>query len=270
VKTGNPRILASLGFAALCSWAQSTPAVAQFAPPLGTAGDYAVLGTNAIPTTGTVSCTTSTINGDVGTTGASITNTSCTINGAVVAPVPAQAVADFDTAYAQAENLNPVCTDTIPTVTSNLGPGVYCSPAGVTLGAGVIFTLTGDADDVWVFRVGTGGLGALTGNSFQVVMGGTANPCNVYWRTAEAATMTDSAFIGTILSGTAVTLTGGTFTGRALARTDVAITDVVPVNGCAGITGSPTAIPTVSQYGLGALVAMMALLGVVAIRRLFA
>jgi hypothetical protein len=49
-----------------------------------------------------------------------------------------------------------------------------CSAAGTTIGAGVIFTLNGNASDVWVFKIGTGGLGALTGNSFQVVMGGTS------------------------------------------------------------------------------------------------
>ena len=266
--TQKSKLLVAIAFAAVLCGVRAAPSVAQVAPPLGSAGAYTVLGTNGIPTTGTVTCTTSTINGDVGTTGSSITDTGCTINGSVVAPVPATVVSDFDDAYDAVTSLNPVCTDTIPTVTSNLAPGVYCSAAGTTLGAGVIFTLTGDADDVWIFRVGTGGTGALAGTSFQMVMGGTADACNVYWQTAEAATMTTSNFIGTILSGTAVTLTGGTFTGRALARTDVTITDVVPVNGCVSPIVSPPAIPTLHEYGVMALVALMALVGVVAIRKI--
>src|SRR6202040_2761893 len=100
-----------------------------------------------------------------------------------------------------------------------LAPGVYCSAAATTIGAGVIFTLNGTATDVWVFKVGTGGSGALTGPGFQVVMGGAAQACNVYWRTAGAATMTGSSFQGTILSGAAFTMTGGSYIGRALATT---------------------------------------------------
>jgi hypothetical protein len=83
------RILAPAACAVLLSLAQTAPGMAQVAPDLGTAGSYAVLGTNGIPTSGTVTCTTSTINGDVGSTGNSITNTGpCTINGDIDAPVP--------------------------------------------------------------------------------------------------------------------------------------------------------------------------------------
>jgi hypothetical protein len=116
------------------------------------------------------------------------------------------------------------------------------------LGAGVVFTLSGTATDIWVFKIGTGGTGALTGTGFQVVMGGTAQACNVYWRTAQAATMTNSSFQGTILSGTALTMTGGSYVGRAMATLDVTITDAAPLTfaGCsapASITVSKDFIP---------------------------
>ena len=45
------------------------PASGATAPSLGAAGSFTALATNAIPTSGTFTCTTSTINGDVGTTG---------------------------------------------------------------------------------------------------------------------------------------------------------------------------------------------------------
>src|SRR5687768_11694027 len=85
-------LLIAAGFAALVC--HTSFAFAQTAPDLGEAGHFAVLATNAIPTSGTVTCTTSTINGDVGTTGASITNTLCTINGTIDAPVSGQVVTD--------------------------------------------------------------------------------------------------------------------------------------------------------------------------------
>lgn len=225
----------AMGAATLLCGLAAIPVRAAVAPDLGAAGSYAVLATNAIPTVGTVTCTTSTLNGDVGSTFTSITNTGCTITGTVAAPVPGAVVTDFNDAFAALDSLNPTCDGPIPTTSTVLPPGVYCSAAGTTLGAGVIFTLSGDASDVWVFKVGTGGTGALTTNSFQVVMAGTALPCNVYWRTAEAATLTDSSFLGSILAGTGITLTRGDYVGRILATTDVTVTDVTPLTfaGCA-------------------------------------
>ena len=271
MRTEHSKLFSSAGFAILLSWAHTTPALAAVAPSLGTAATYAVLGTNIVPTSGTVTCTDTgpgtAINGDVGTTANSITNSSCTIVGAIDTPVAASVVTDFNAAYSGLDALNP-CTGVIPTVTSTLGPGVYCSNAGTTIGAGVILTLSGSASDVWVFRVGTGGLGALTLTDAQVVMDGAARACNVYWKTAEAATLTRSDFVGTILSGTAITMTDGSWFGRGLATTDVAVTNAAPLTfaGC-----SPeipvTAIPTISGWGMALLVALLALLGFAAIRR---
>jgi hypothetical protein len=232
---------ASVGCAALFLSAETAPVMAQgVVPPLGTAGSYMVLGTNAIPTSGTVTCTDTgpggNLDGNIGTTFTSITNTGCTITGTIDAPVAGAVVTDFNNAYSALPGLNPTCDGVIPTTSTTIPPGVYCSAAGTTVGAGVIFTLDGNATDVWIFRVGTSGLGALTGNSFQVVMGGSAQPCNVFWWTAEAATMTDSSFLGTILSGSAISLTRGDYLGRALATTDVTVTDQAPMTfaGCAG------------------------------------
>lgn len=266
------RVLASVGLAALGSLAYAAPAGAQaVAPDLGTAGSYTVLGTNGVPTAGTVTCTTSTIDGNVGTTGNSITDTGpCTITGTVDAPVAAGVVSDFDDAYDAVETLNPVCDGVVPTTTTTLPPGVYCSAAGTTIGAGVTITLDGDADDVWVFRIGTGGLGALTGTGpdLQVVMGGTAQACNVYWWTAEAATITDAVFAGTVLSGTDATMTDTSWEGRALATGDVTLTDSI-ITGCpAAVPPSVLEIPTLGPVALASLVALLAGMGLLVLRRL--
>lgn len=266
------RLLTGVVLAALLSLVYAAPARAQaVAPPLGTAGSYTVLGTNGIPTSGTVTCTTSTIDGNVGSTGNSITDTGpCTITGSIDAPVAATVVSDFDDAYDAVGTLNPVCDGVVPTTTTTLPPGVYCSAAGTTIGAGVTITLDGDADDVWVFRIGTGGLGALTGTgpNLQVVMGGTADACNVYWWTAEGATMTDAMFAGNVLSGTAVSMTGTSWEGRALATTDVTVTDSI-ITGCAA-AGPPSAeaIPTLGPFAVASFVALIAGMGLLVLRRL--
>jgi hypothetical protein len=138
------------------------------------------------------------------------------------------------------------------------------------IGAGVTITLDGDANDVWVFRIGTGGLGALsgTGPNLEVIMGGTADACNVYWWTAEAATMTNAVFSGNVLSGTAATMTGTSWEGRAMATTDVALTDSI-ITGCPVAT-PPTlqAIPTLGPVAMASLVALLAGMGLLVLRRL--
>jgi hypothetical protein len=243
-------------------------AFAQVAPNLGTTAPFAVLGTNGIPTLGTVTCTDTGpgigIFGQVGTTFAGppgITNTGCTITGPIVFPVAAGVVADFNAAFASIDTLNPACTGVIPIVTTTLPPGVYCSAAATAIGAGVIITLNGTASDVWIFRVGTGG-GALTLTNAQVVMGGTANACNVYWKTnaLSGVTVTDSAFVGTVLSGAATTMTRGSWTGRAMATTDVTLTDPAPFIGCAALAGGPgvTDIPTLSEWAMVMLALLLA------------
>jgi hypothetical protein len=261
-----------LAFAAM--FLAGAPAWAQVAPNLGTSGAFTVLGTNAIPTSGTVTCTDTGpgigINGEVGTTFAGgITNTGCTISGPIVAPVPAAVVTDFNSAFANIDLQNPVCTGPIPIVTTTLAPGVYCSAAGTTIGAGVTITLLGTAADVWVFRVGTGGPGALTLTGAQVVMGGAASACNVYWKTSAAATTTDSSFVGTVLSGAGATMTRGSWIGRMMATTDATLTDPAPITGCAAAAGIASAAPTptLSEWAMVMLASLLALAGFAALRR---
>lgn len=243
-------------------------------PNLGTTGPFTVLGVNAIPTSGTVTCTDTGpgigINGQVGTTFAGgITNTGCTISGPIVAPVAAGVVSDFNAAFSNIDIQNPACTGVIPIVTATLAPGVYCSAAGTTIGAGVTITLLGTASDVWVFRVGTGGPGALTLTNANVVMGGAASACNVYWKTSAAMTATDSAFVGTVLSGAAATMTRGSWTGRMMAATDATLTDPAPITGCALAAGASTSVPlpTLSEWAMVMLASLLAVAAFAALRK---
>jgi ice-binding like protein len=220
---------------ALLAGVWPTAALAATAPGLGSASNLAVL--SAAPGGGgAVTCTNGTITGDVGSSGlaASVVQTGCTINGAIIAPVSAGVVADFNTAYAAyaAIPCGTTLTGTLASVT--LSPGVYCFDAAATL-TGTL-TLNGPSSGVWIFKIGTVGTGALTGTNFSVVMAGGGVPCNVNWWVAQAATMTDSSFVGTILAGAAITLTRGTFAGNVLAKAAVTITGTSLV-GCAAAGG---------------------------------
>jgi len=204
-------------------------AFAQSAPELGSASSFAVL--SAAPDHGgAVTCTRSSIDGDVGSSGfeASVTQTNCTITGAVIAPVSANVVKDFNDAYDALASIscNETLTGTLAGVT--LSPGVYCFDAAATLTG--LLTLNGGSNDSWLFKIGTLAPGALTGTNFSVAMEGGGEACNVTWWVDAAATMTDSDFKGTILAGAAITMTGtapGTpAEGRALAKAAVTLTDV--------------------------------------------
>jgi len=201
-------LLASMGFAAFLLG--SSPALAKVS--LGSTGDFAVLAGTA------VTCTDSAVTGDVGVVVGPVTQTNCTIAGTVhVADAAAQQayqafLAEYDRIAAME------CDEVLTTLGGQppLSPGVYCFTAAATSTGGVL-TLDGPSNGIWIFKIGTGGTGALTGTDFSVVMTGRGEPCNVYWWVAQGATMTDSNFVGTILAGADITITRGDFDGNALA-----------------------------------------------------
>ena len=254
-------------------------ASAATAPDLGAAGDFAVLSAPSGSATGTaadgtaaaagaVTCTNSSITGNVGSTDpADTVALTCTITGgAFIAPVATGVLSDYYSAYdALAPTLGENCTlldSTIPTSTT-MSPGAYCTPAALT---GTDVTLTLDGAGAYIFKIGTGGTGALTGTNFNVALINGASACDVTWWVAEAATMTTttvpttttSGFKGTILAGAAITMTGtapGTpvegraLAGRTSATAGVTLTDVAFV-GCEGGSLGGTARPMCNQ-GVG-------------------
>jgi ice-binding like protein len=227
-------LAASLLASAPSSAASLTSLVAA-APSVGAAGNFAVLAGTA------VTCTNGTITGNVGVSpGTAITQTSCPVTGTINAGNAAavQANSDFFIAYDKFKAL--ACDRTLTTFDSQtLSPGVYCVDAAATF-TDAVLTLAGPANGLWIFKIGTLGTGALTGTRFSVVTPSGAPPCNnVYWWVAEAATMTDSTFVGTILAGAAVSLTRGTFNGDAFAKAAVTITGTA-VTACAIGSASPS------------------------------
>ncbi len=196
--------------------------------PLGAASDFAIL--SAAPGgAGAVTCTDSIVLGSVGSSGAppSVVQTNCYIDGAIVAPVPAAVLDDFDDAYYALAG--EVCDEYLTTLAGQtLSPGTYCFEAASTTTGGVL-TLNGGANDSWLFKVGTLGTGALTGTDFDVVMRNNGEACNVTWWVAEAATITRGDFKGNIFAGAAITVTGAAptspFEGRAMATAAVTLTN---------------------------------------------
>jgi len=210
---------------------------------------------------GAVTCTRSTVNGDVGSTGqaAAVVQTGCSITGAITAPVSTQVFDDFNRAYSALAGVP--CQHFLTTLdlTQSLPPGVYCFTAAATA-TNQVLTLNGPANGTWLFKIGTGGTGALTGTNLQVLMAGGGQPCNVNWWVAEAASLTvnngsPTPFQGTILAGAAITLVGTsgapaalTVTGRLWAKAAVSMTDstivgctspiTVPGQGCKEGTGN--------------------------------
>jgi hypothetical protein len=220
------RLVPIVLFAALLSAMPFHAALAATAPSLGSAGTFAVLAGTAVTLTDSI------VTGDVGIyPGTAFTSTGSTITGTLHAGDAAaqQASSDFLAAYAKLAipvgypctgPLDPVYTG----VTLTLMPGVYCSAGAVTF-TDTTLILDGPPNAVWIFKIGTLGAGALTGTNFRVVMSsGETCTNNVFWWTAEAATLTASNFQGTILAGAAITVTGGTFNGQALAKAAVTLT----------------------------------------------
>ena len=213
---------------------KAAPVAAASAPSQGKASNFAVLAGTA------VTCTDSTVTGDVGVyPGTAVTQTRCTITGTVHAGdgVAKQAMQAFLAEYDRlaAMTCDVTLTGTLADVT--LAPGVYCFDAAATL-TGTL-TLNGPKNGIWIFLIGTSGTGALTGTNFfsSVVMTGGGQPCNVTWWVEQAATLTTSNFVGTILAGADITITGGTFNGDVLAKGAVTMTGTNLV-GCAGGKGN--------------------------------
>jgi len=187
---------------------------------LGDADGFAVLAGQLVTNTGTT-----TIDGDIGIfPGAGAPN--LTDNGTIVLEgtihdadgVASDAQDSLTIAYLDAESR--AVTETIlPELAGQqLGPGVYesTSAGAFQLSAGGTLTLTGDADDFWIFQ-STSTL--IFFSDSEVVLDG-ADPCNVFWQVGSSATLgTDTTVVGTIMALTSIALqTGAELEGRALAR----------------------------------------------------
>jgi uncharacterized repeat protein (TIGR02543 family) len=213
-------------------------------PSLGGAGNFSILTKAGISTTGITL-----INGDIGVSPAAATaitgfglimdasgeySRSPIVTGRIyasnyAAPTPSNmttAVANMETAYTTANGLvtpAPVLETGAGNITGlDLAPGLYKWSTGVLINPNTIVTLTGGANDTWVFQIAQN---LTVNNGARIVLAGGAQAKNIMWVVAGQATLgTSTNFSGNILSKTLISTNNNTtVTGRLLAQTAVTL-----------------------------------------------
>ena len=210
---------------------------------LGTASDFSILTKSGISTTGVTL-----VNGNIGVSPVAATaitgfglimdssnefSKTPIVTGRVYAstysaPTPAKmttAVSDMETAFTTANNLvtpapivglyaGDISGRILPAGLYKWGTGVLITNAGVTL--------TGGANDVWVFQIAQN---LTVDNSAKITLIGGAQAKNIFWIVTGQATLgTNVDFSGNILSKTLISLnTGAKVTGKLLAQTAVTL-----------------------------------------------
>lgn len=201
---------------------------------LGAAGNFVILAQSAI-----TNVPASAVTGNVGlspATGAGIGLTCAQVTGVIndvdsTGPLPCTAnnavgltaaIGAKGAAYTDANSRAP---DYIELGAGNIG-GMNLGPATYKWGTGVAIptnvTLTGGANDVWIFQIAQG---LTVSSGVQIILAGGALPQNIYWATFAAADLaTTTQFKGIVLSQTSVSLrTGASIDGRLYAGTAVTL-----------------------------------------------
>jgi len=208
---------------------------------LGSASNFAILAKSA-----TSNVPTSVITGDIGVspaaasfiTGFSLnlpaggaSSTSAQVTGNIYAsdyavPTPATlttAISNMQTAYVDAAGrVTPDHTELAAGAIGGLTlpAGLYKWTNTVTIPTNV--TLSGSANDVWIFQI-AGGL--TQASATQVILSGGALASHIFWQVAGIVDIgTTASMQGQVLSLTAITLhTGASAHGRLLAQTAVTL-----------------------------------------------
>ena len=214
---------------------------------LGSSGNFSILTKSGISSTGITS-----VQGNIGvspaaaaaitgfglimdTNGQSSHTTIAThVTGKVYAsdyapPTPSNltvAVSDMENAYTTANNLvtpAPVLEQGAGNLSGlTLAPGLYKWSTGVLISSNSSVTLSGGANDTWVFQIAQD-LTLLTGAKVNLIGGAQAK--NITWVVAGQAVLgSQTELYGTIMSKTLISLnTGSKVTGRLLAQTAVTL-----------------------------------------------
>jgi hypothetical protein len=284
------RIMTSVGFGMLLCFPSRS--LAQIAPSLGSAERLAVLGATTVTNTGP-----SVLNGSLGISPGNLSSITGFPPGVVygatyaageAAPAQSSVTTAYNALLAQActTNYGPGDQD-LNGLT--LTPGVYCFASTASIGSGGTLTLDalGNPNAVFVFLVGS----AVTANSgSRIVLANGASACNVFWQVTSSATLgTTVSFAGNILALQSITMnTGASLTGRALARNAAVTLDTNTIGAAvcgAPVTpvpvpittpptvpitappGTPIPVPTLPEWALMTLMALLALAGFKAMRR---
>lgn len=216
--------------------------------PLGTAGDFGVLGGSEVTNTGP-----SEVYGSVGVwPGTSISGfppgTIFPGSGAFHSADTVAQQAQFDLGVAYDDASGRACGVTVAGGLLGgltLTPGVYCMDSADLTG-----TLTLDGAGVYIFQIASG---LITAPGSSVVMINGAGSCDVFWQvTSSAAIDTTSQMAGTILALTSITLnTNASLSGRALARNALVSQSSNNITQCTAGGGTvPTTLTTQASAGV--------------------
>jgi hypothetical protein len=258
--------LAIIGLTAVVlfvSPAFAPPALAQVAPPLGSAASFTVLGASTVTNTGPTVVT-----GNLGVSpGSAVTGfpPGMVVGGTVHAAdaLAAQAQVDAGTAFNNLAGQACTMTTAVPTDLGGmtLPPGVYCFGSSLAVTGALTLNAGGNPNAVFIFK---------TGSTFNVanaatitVIGGGSN-CNVFYQVGSSATLgTSSTVAGNIIALASVTLTTtATLNGRAIARTGAVTLDSNTIGGCAvavvlappaGLTCPPAGLTVNGVAGTGSV-----------------
>jgi len=251
----------SINSPAILSSSSISSFVAASAPSLGTSANFAALGGTGVTCTtpnpplpavtvsggdvGSGSAVSATVTGFPGF-GASL----CSLSGTVRLGATA-AITDMILAYNALRDNNtcprpaaPAGHNLVGLLTSGsqgstLEPGVYCITGTGLLTSQLTLNGGGNSNAVWIFKAASD----LTPKNGSVVMANGGNACNVYWQVTTAVDLLNTAFVGNVLTGTAITFTGAappaigsSLVGRALAQSDVTMTGA-NITACAAGNG---------------------------------
>jgi len=212
---------------------------------LGGAALYTVLSKTGISTTGVTSITGNigvSPNAAIGITGFGLimdasgefskSSPSTLVSGNVYAadyavPTPANistAVSDMELAFTtgNGKTLSVITELGAGDITGmTLAPGLYKWGTGLLISASGV-TLSGAANDTWIFQIGQG---MTVADGAHIILAGDAQAKNIYWITASDAVIGSTVhFNGNILSQTLISVnTGSTVTGRLLGQTAVTL-----------------------------------------------
>lgn len=194
------------------------------APPLGTAGSFAVLGGSAVTNTGS-----SVITGDLGVSpGTSVTGfppgiVTGTIHIADAGAAEAQSASNAHyNALASAACTTDLTGQDLGGLT--LTPGVYCYSTSAQLTGTLTLDGLGNPNSHFIFQIGST-LTTASASSVNLING--AGGCSVFWQIGSSATFgAGTSFVGDVLAQASITMvTGSSLSGRAVALTGAVTLD---------------------------------------------
>jgi len=250
----------------------SGASLAAVAPPLGTSQSFAVLG--ATPNVNNTGPTI--VTGDLGVSPAAavIGFPPGTVIGTIHAADAIAAGAQSSNTTAYGVLAGEACDTSFGVPTDLAGmtlvPGVYCFASSAANTGLLQLDAMGNSNAVWVFQIAST---LITGSASTVAVINGGQACNVFWQVGSSATLgTTTTFVGNILALTSITMqTGASLSGRALAQTGTVTLasnaiSVCSLNGSSG-PAQVALTPTLSEWALALLGALVVLAGIAAMRR---